>query len=155
MSNASKSRKKVVYEFEIRSCTNCFFQTSPLLVRQRVNTESPSMEKTTRHIDQPTNRIIPNGPGQTCTRHQDDDQVTQPHTSTLTSAAVPSSSFPTRPGSSTPTDPRSKRLLKSRARRRIVKKSTNERRCTSFAQLPISQLLTDLMRCRPCRHTPR
>ena len=91
----------------------------------------PGSSTPTGHIDQPTNRIILNGPAQTRARHQGDDQATLPYTSTL----VRSSSLPTRPGSSAPMDSHSKRSLKSRVR------STNERcsverRCTSFAQLP-------------------
>ena len=90
------------------------------------------MKKITRYVNQLTNKILLNGPAQMRTLHQDDDQVTLPYSST----ALPSSSFPTRPGSSTPTDSRSKGSLISHARRRIGKKSTSERRCKSFAQLP-------------------
>ena len=90
------------------------------------NAESPSMKNFTRYVDQTANRIIPNGPAQ-----QDDDQVTLPFPST-------SSSFPTHRRSSTPTDSRSKGSLMSRVRRRIGKKSTNERRCTYLAQLPLN-----------------
>ena len=89
------------------------------------------MKNITRHIDQLTNRIIPNGPAQMRSRHQDNDQLTLPNSST----AAPSSLFPTRPGSTTVTDTRSKGSLMSHVRRRIVKKLTNRRRCTSFAQL--------------------
>ena len=98
------------------------------------NTESQSMKKITRYIDQLTNKITPNDPAQTRTRHQDDDQVTLSYSST----AVPSSSFSTRPGSSTPTASHSKALLISRVHHRIGKKSTNGRRCTSFAQFPVT-----------------
>ena len=114
------------------------------------NTESPSMKKITRYIDQLTHRIIPNGPTQTRTRHLDDDQLTLPYTTT----ATPSSSFPTLPGPSNPTDSRSKGLLISRVLRRIGKKFTNERRCMSFAPLPVTTP-TDSMQCRPDRHTPK
>ena len=96
-----------------------------------VNTETPSMKKITRYVDQLTKKIIPNGPAQMRTRHQDDDQVTLAYPST----AFPSSSFPTRPGSSTPTDFRLKGSLISRVRRQIGKKSNGNSRCTSFAQL--------------------
>jgi hypothetical protein len=44
--------------------------------RTYANTESPSMKKITRYIDQLANRIIRNGPAQTRTHHQVDDQVT-------------------------------------------------------------------------------
>ena len=89
------------------------------------------MKKITRYIDQLTNRIIPNGPAQARTRHRDNDQVNLPSSSTV----VPSSLFPTHPRSTTVTESRSKGSLTSRVRRRIVKKLTNRRRCTSFAQL--------------------
>ena len=92
------------------------------------------MKNITGYINQLTKRIIRNGPAQTRTRHQDDDQATPPYSSTVT--AHPSSSSPIRPGLSTPTDSRSKGSLMSRVRRRIRKKFTNESRCTSFAQLP-------------------
>ena len=116
-----------VHQFEISKLSRSHSQLTLLFT---ANTESPSMKNITRYIDRLTNRIIPNGPAQACTRHQDDDQLTLPST------AVPSSSFPTRPGSSTPLDSRSKRSLISRVHHRIGKKSTNKRRCTSLAQLP-------------------
>ena len=112
---AVRVARPLVYQFEISTSQVTFLFTA--------NTESPSMKSITRYIDQLTNKIIPNGPAQTGTRHQDGDPVTLPYSST----ALSSSSFPSRPGSSTRTDSRSKRF---------GKKSTNERRCTSFAQFP-------------------
>ena len=105
--------------------------SSPVTFLFTANTESPSMKKITRYIDQITNRIIPNDSAQTRTRHRDDNQVSLPYSS----APVPSSSLPTRPRSSTPTGSRSKGLFISCGRRRIGKKSTSESRCTSIALL--------------------
>ena len=92
------------------------------------------MKKITRYIGQLANRIIRNGPAQTRTRHQDDDQVTVPSSST----ALTSSLFPIRPGSTTLTTSRSKGTSICHVCRQIVKKLTNRRRCTSFAQLSVT-----------------
>ena len=84
------------------------------------------MGKFTRYIDQLINRVIPNGPAQTRSRHQ----VSHPYSST----ALPesSASLPTRPGSLISTNSRS---LINHVRRWTGKKSANRRRRTSFALL--------------------
>jgi hypothetical protein len=82
------------------------------------------MEKITRYIDQLVNIIIPDSPSQTRARH-----LALPYSNT----AVPSPSFPTRPESPIPIDSRSEGLLINYARYWTGRKSTNRRRCASFA----------------------
>ena len=96
---------------------------------QADNTEFPSMKKIICHINQLTNRIIPNGPAQRRARHQ----ASLPYSSTV----VPSP-YLIHPGSPNLVDFRSEDSSINHARPRIDDELTDRGRCTSSAPLTVT-----------------
>ena len=92
------------------------------------------MKKIIRHINQLTNRIIPNGPAQRRARHQ----VSLPSYSSSASSSVSTilpSPFPIHLGSPNLVDFRSEGSSIDHAHPRIDDELTTRGRCTSFAAL--------------------